>query len=115
LDYGEGDHRRGLAGLRHAISLGRDLGVRQVLLQGLERLGAIAFRTGQVRRAAWLLGAAEVLRAELPGILGITPTPADLRLPTRKSLAARGCALTWRQAATLPLDRVVDLALSDQV
>jgi hypothetical protein len=79
-----------------------------------EDMGSLAALQAQARRALRLAGAASALREEIGGPL--TPTEASqleaALEPARQALDAETQAALWAEGRVMPLDQVVDMALS---
>ena len=93
----------------------RELGDRRALAGCWEGLARVAGALGQPGRAAWLFGAAEVLR----DTLGAPLAPADRADNEREIAAARAVlgeeafAAAWAEGRALSLDGAIKYALED--
>ncbi|PDV97946.1 helix-turn-helix domain-containing protein [Candidatus Chloroploca asiatica] len=98
-------------GIRQALGLGR----RIIIPESFEGLAAIAVANGQIERAVQFAGAAAALRDVIGSMLSPTLQSIHDRYLTRarSELAATDFARIYAHGKTMPLDRVIELALSD--
>jgi non-specific serine/threonine protein kinase len=81
---------RALAFYREGLNLGKDQPLKRTIIEIIESVAIVAFRTGQPERSAMLAGAAEALR-ERTGLRYIQPeSSGSLLLAVQGSLAALG-------------------------
>jgi non-specific serine/threonine protein kinase len=100
--------------LAESLALARELGDRVGTARALEGLAQLAAVRGAARRALQLAGAAGALRDEAPAPLA-PPDRARLEArlaPARRTLGGDAAEAAWVEGAALPLQRVVDLALT---
>jgi non-specific serine/threonine protein kinase len=110
----QGEYSRAVALLAESLRLGRDIGARDLVAEGLESLAWVAAARGQPQRAAQMGGAAQALRE----VLGV-PLPAEQRAghdqavqAMRAALGEEGFAAAWTAGRALPLEDAIAIALT---
>jgi non-specific serine/threonine protein kinase len=109
---------RALAFYREGLNLGKDQPLKRTIIEIIESVAIVAFRTGQPERSAMLAGAAEALR-ERTGLRYIQPeSSGSLLLAVQGSLAALGepaFVAAWETGRICSTDDAIASALAVQV
>jgi non-specific serine/threonine protein kinase len=112
------DWTRALAFYREALTLGSTQPIKRTIIEAIESVAIVAFRTGQADRSAMLAGAAEALR-ERTGLRYIQPeSSSSLGLAIQESRAALGDAAftaAWETGRTRSAGDTIAAALAVQV
>jgi non-specific serine/threonine protein kinase len=109
---------RALAFYREGLNLGKDQPLKRTIIEIIESVAIVAFRTGQPERSAMLAGAAEALR-ERTGLRYIQPeSSGSLLLAVQGSLAALGepaFVAAWETGRICSTGDAIAAALAVQV
>ena len=112
------DWTRALAFYREALSLGSTQPIKRTIIETIETVAIVAFRTGQAERSAMLTGAAEALR-ERTGLRYIQPeSSSSLGLAVQGSRTALGdaaFAAAWEMGRNCSAGDTITAALAVQI
>jgi non-specific serine/threonine protein kinase len=112
------DWARAFSFYREALTLGSTQPIKRTIIETIEAVAIVAFRTGQAERSATLAGAAEALR-ERTGLRYIQPeSSGSLGLAVQGSHAALGdaaFAAAWETGRTCSAGDTIAAALAVQV
>ncbi len=109
------DLEQARSALQESLTATRQYGPRWLVAVGLEGFAGLALREHQPKRAAWLLGASEVLRQNMGAPLSPLRRPMHERLvlETQNALEIDTWKNAYQLGGTTPLEQVIALALTN--
>ena len=109
------DFKRMRAILEESIGIRVEIGDKGGLAWCLDKLAEAKYEESQLQGAARIFGHAESLRVPIRSVIDPADQPGYMRLVSeiRSVLGEETFAALWAEGAAMPLDRVIDLALSE--
>jgi len=110
----QGHYDRALAIHMQCLTLAHEMDDQRIIALSLEKLAGVAAGTGSAERAAWLLGAAEVLREAIHVPIESIDCPDYERFlsATRAGLDEKSLSAAWAQGRAMTLEQAIACALN---